>query len=618
MDITRRSDDATQQQEHRLARRTLLRLAAAGAGAVSLTTLLAACGGTASTATTAPATVPAAGASVAPTTRASSAPAAASSAPAASSSAAPSTAASAAPSVAAGGATGGQVSIYWTKPSTIHPLFSTAGVEQGVERQIFGALMRMNDKLSPVPDLAEKVETSADAKVWTFTLKKGLTFSDGKPLTAKDVVFTFERAIDKRSGSYWSSRLSIIEGAADYAVQKADSIKGLETPDEYTIKMTLTAADAVWTQTISDFAGLCILPSHILKDTPPDQMAKSGFAFAPTPSAGAFVYSDWKADQYLEIKRNDSYMGGAKAKLDKIFCKVLTQQDVGIAQLENGEIDLMVVPVTEADRLRKNANLTVTSTPAPSVSFLALNLDRPFFKDKRVRQAMMYALDREAMAKEILKGEATVVNSTIIGPEWMGTPEGLVGYGYDVNKAKQLLKEANWDASQKVALMYTPGDKINDALVPIMQQLFKDAGIALELFTVDTPEYNRRAVVGATAQAAGDFDITLVGGGVFRQDPNVSAKYFETVSFTPAGANYGHYSNPQVDDLFKQGRAITDTAQRKQIYTRLAKILNDEVPWIYLWSPNSIHAYNKRLVGFKPPSYATHLVWNAEEWSVTK
>ena len=618
MGTTQRPEDDTQQEEHRLARRTLLRLAATGAGATALTGLLAACGAAETPATSAPAatTAPAA-ATTAATTAATKGPAASGAATSAPTVAA-STAASAAPSAAAGGATGGQVSIYWTKPSTIHPLFSTAGVEQGVERQIFGALMRMNDKLTPVPDLAEKVEASADAKVWTFTLKKGLTFSDGKPLTAKDVVFTFERAIDKRSGSYWSSRLSIIDGAADYAVQKADTIKGLETPDEYTIKITLTAADAVWTQTISDFAGLCILPSHILKDTPPDQMAKSAFAFAPTPAAGAFFYSDWKADQYLEIKRNEGYGAGPKAKLDKIFCKVLTQQDVGIAQLEKGEIDLMVVPVTEADRLRKNANLTVTSTPAPSVSFLALNIDRPFFKDKRIRQAMLYALDREAMAKEILKGEATVVNSTIIGPDWMGTPEGLVTYGYDVNKAKQLLKEANWDASQKVALMYTPGDKINDALVPIMQQLFKDAGIALDLLTVDTPEYNRRAVVGATAQAAGDFDIALVGGGVFRQDPNVSAKYFETVSFTPAGANYGHYSNPQVDELFKQGRAITDTAQRKQIYTKLAKILNDEVPWIYLWSPNSIHAYNKRLVGFKPPSYATHLVWNAEDWSVTK
>src|SRR5207342_3016838 len=128
-------------------------------------------------------------------------------------SAAASAGASAAPaSAAAGGATGGQVTIFWTKPVTINPLFSTAGIEQGVERQIFGALMRMTDKLTPVPDLVEKVEGSADAKTWTFTLKKGLKFSDGQPLTAKDVVFTFERAIDKRTGSYWSSRLQALDG----------------------------------------------------------------------------------------------------------------------------------------------------------------------------------------------------------------------------------------------------------------------------------------------------------------------------------------------------------------------------------------------------------------------
>jgi len=605
-------------------------LTAAGAGAAAA--ILAACGGetpaapaatvgsTKVTGSTAPPAV-----SAAPATMASSAATTAATAAAAGGTA-PTTAApmaaaasvASAPVASAGGAAGGQISVYWTKPSTIHPLFSTAGIEQGVERQLFGALMRMNDKLEPVPDLAEKVDSTPDAKVWTFTLKQGLKFSDGMPLTAKDVVFTFERAIDKRSGSYWRSRLLALDGAAEFGDQKADKIKGLETPDDRTIKMTLATADAVWTQTISDFAGLCILPSHILKDTAPDQMAKAPFAFAPTPTGGAFAFDEWKADQYLAIKRNDSYAGGAKPKLDKIFLKVLTQQDVGIAQLEKGELDLMLIPITEAARLRKNPNLTVTSTPAPSVSFLACNLDRPFLKDKRVRQAMLYAIDRESIVKEILIGEATVVNSTIIGPEWMGTPPGLNEYKYSPDKARQLLKEANWSAGQKIALMYTPGDKINDALVPVLQQQMKDAGIALDLFQIDTPGYNTRAVTGATIQMAGDFDLALVGGGVFRQDPNVSAKYFETVSFTPAGANYGHYTNTKVDDLFKQGRAVVDKAMRKTIYNQIAQILNDEVPWIYLWSPNSIHAYNKRLVGFKPPSYPTHIVWNAEEWSVTK
>ncbi|MDQ6601751.1 MAG: ABC transporter substrate-binding protein [Chloroflexota bacterium] len=593
----------------------------AAASATAAGALLAACGGsTTPTATTAPKpqiqppiTPQASSATVAPT--ASAAAAAASVAAPATSAAAP--VASAAPA-ASTGATGGQVSMYWVKPVTIHPLFSSSGVEQGVERQMFGALVRMTDKLEPIPDLAEKIDVSPDAKVYTFTLKKGLTFSDGHPLTSKDVVFTYERAVDKRSGSYWRARLLALDGAADFGDQKAPTIKGLEAPDDYTVKMTLTTPDSTWLITIGDFAGLSILPKHILESTPPDQMQKAPFSFAPTPSAGAFTFSDWKQDQYLEIKRNETYTGGPKAKLDKIFCKALTQEDVGIAQLEKGEIDLMTVSVTEADRLRKNPNLTVVSVPSPSVSFLAYNLDKPYLKDKRVRQALAYAIDREGIVKEILKGEATLVNSTIIGPDWMGIPEGLNAYKYDPNKAKQLLKEANWNGAQKLALPYVPGNKINDALIPILQQQFKDVGITLDLQSVDNSEINRRIFGIATAAQAGDFDVDLVGGGVFRTDPNVSAKYFETIAFTPAGANYGHYSNTKVDDLFKQGRATTDKAQRKKIYTDLALILNDEMPWVYLWSPNSVHVYTKRLQGFKPPSYATHQVWNAEEWSVTK
>ncbi len=139
----------------------------------------------------------------------------------------------------------------------------------------------------------------------------------------------------------------------------------------------------------------------------------------------------------------------------------------------------------------------------------------------------------------------------------------------------------------------------------------KEVGINLELRVLESAEYLRK-------RNASDFDIAFVGGGIFRQDPNVSGKYFETVNWVPTGANYSHYSNPKVNELFEAGRATTDLAQRKQIYTELATILNDEAPWIYLWSPSSIFAHSKRLVGFKPPSYATHNMWNAEEWTVTK
>ena len=622
-----------------LSRRGFLTGVAAAAGSA----ILAACGGstspTATTAATVAATKPAAAASpaasaaaspaaAAPTTAAASAAvptAAAASAPAAAGTAAPAasggtTVVNAPTAAASTGATGGQVSVKWTKPATIHPLFSTAGIEQGAERQMFGALVRINDKLEPLPDLAEKIEISGDAKSYIFTLKKGLTFSDGKPLTSADVAFTIERAVDKRTGSYWRGRLLALDGAADFGDQKATTIKGLETPDANTIKMTLTNPDSTWLITLGDFNGLSILPKHILESIAPDQMAKSPFAFAPTPSGGAFTFADWKADQYLQVKRNETYAGGPKAKLDSIFFKVITQDDVGLAQLESGEMDVFAaVPVQELDRLRKNPNLNVVSVPSPSVTFLAFNFGRDTpFKDKRVRQAMMYAIDRAGIVKSVLNGEGTAVNSTIIGPDWMGIPEGLNQYAFDPNKAKQLLKDANFNSSAKFSLIYIPGTKVTDTWLPIAQQQLKDVGINVDLTQLDPTEYTKRLVTGATPTTTGDFDIAEVDGGVFRADPNVSAKYFATVSFVPAGGNYGHYSNPQVDDLFKQGVATPDKAKRKAIYTNLAKVLNEECPWVFLWSPNSIHAYNKRLQGFKPSSYANTFMWNAEEWSVTK
>jgi peptide/nickel transport system substrate-binding protein len=582
----------------------------AAASAATASALLAACGGgtTAPTATAKPSAVTSAPtvASSAPTT-ATAAPATAASAASPVSGAAPT--ASASP--AASGATGGQMSMLYPKPVTFQPLFTSNGADQGTEQLLFGALVKVNDKLESVPDIAETIDVSPDVTTYTFHMKK-LMWTDGQPLTAKDVAFTIERAVDKRTGSYWRGRLLQIVGASEYGDQKADTISGLETPDDYTVKMTLKTPDSTWLSTIGDFAGMGIIPQHILKDVPPDQLQKHPFSLNPTVTAGIFKFGKYATDQFVELQRNDAYTGGPKPKLDTIFLKVLSP-DVAIAQLEKGELDLMgPVPVQELDRLKKNPTLTVISVPSPSTTKLVPNLTRPYFQDKRVRQALTYALDRENIVKQLLGGEARVINTTIIGPDWMGTIPGLNDYAYNPDKAKQLLKDANWDASRKFGITYTSGDRQTDAYIAIVQQQFKDVGVSVDLQPVDAVEYSRRTVTDS------DFDMAIVAGGVYAQDPNVSDKYFDSANFTPAGGNYAHYSNPKVDDLFKQGRTTGDQAQRRQIYTQVAQILNDDAPWVLLWSPNSIFAYNKRLQGFKPPTYATHQVWNAEEWSIAK
>jgi peptide/nickel transport system substrate-binding protein len=511
--------------------------------------------------------------------------------------------------VAAQDAAGGQVSVHWKVPVSLNPLYSSSGSEQQVERAMFGALVKMSADLIPTPDLSEKIEGSDDGSVYTFTLREGLTFNDGTPLTSADVVFTLERAINPLTGSIWKGRLSGVAGAADYDGASGE-VEGLKAIDDRTVEVTLAKPDSAFLVNLCSFSGLGILPKHILGDVAPEALKENPFSLEPKVTAGGFSFVQYATDQFLEMQKNSSYPGDVG--LDRILLPIVTPE-VALGQLETGEIDVMTLPVAEMERAQGLEGVTVVTVPSPSMDFLAVNLEREYLQNPKVRQAMMHAIDREGIVASVLQGEGTVVNSSIFGPEWMGTPEGLNPYPFDVDMAKQLLTDSGFDTSQSLSIMHVPGDSPEkDSAVAIMQQQLNDVGFKIEILQVDTAELIRRYVDET------DFDLFYNAGGVFRADPSISGTYFHTANFTPGGGNGSHYSNPRVDELFDQGKAQTDPEERKATYTELAKILNEEVPWIFLWSPNSIYGSLTRLQGFEPPSYTDNKLWNAEAWSVTE
>ncbi|MCC6943528.1 MAG: hypothetical protein IT335_03065, partial [Thermomicrobiales bacterium] len=159
-------------------------------------------------------------------------------------------------------ACGGDVNLLIRAPVTYNPLFATAGNDEQVIRAIFGTLVTMDDRLNPTPDLAETIDISEDGATFTFTLREGLTFNDGTPLTSRDAAFTFERALNPQTGSVWMGRLSGIAGAAAYADGSADSISGIETPDDRTLVVTLAEPNATFLLTLGNFTGFGILPEH--------------------------------------------------------------------------------------------------------------------------------------------------------------------------------------------------------------------------------------------------------------------------------------------------------------------------------------------------------------------
>lgn len=505
------------------------------------------------------------------------------------------------------GATGTQASVLWRQPVTLNPLYSTSGNEQQVSRLMFGALVKMSADLEPVPDITESIDISEDGLTYTFVLKEGLTFSDGTPLTSADALFTLERAINPAVGSRWLGRLQGIAGAPDY--DGSGTVEGLSAPDERTVVITLSAPEAGFLVNLGGFSGLGILPQHVLGDIPPEQLEENEFSLNPTPSAGPFNFVQFQTEQFLEMQRNPDFP--EEVPLDRIFMRILTAE-VGLAQLETGEIDLAAVPVAELERVSGLEGVTVVTVPSPSMDFLAVNMEREYLQSKELRQAMMHAIDREGIVNAVLQGEGTVVNSSIFGPEWMGVPEGLNPYPYDPELAQSLIEQSGFDTGQLLQIMHLPGTPEKDAAVAIMQEQLSQVGLNVEILQVDVAELNRRYIDEV------DFDLFYNAGGVFRADPSISAAYFETRNFTPAGGNGSHYSNPRVDELFAEGQQSTDPEVRRPIYTEIAQILNDEVPWIFLWSPNSIYGFRNTLQGFEAPSYIDNKLWNAETWSETE
>ncbi len=525
-------------------------------------------------------------------------------APAAPAAEAPAAAAAPAAAPATGTA---DVRVLWSKPTIISPLFSSNGFEQQVNRLVLGSVYKLSANLEPVPDLADSWEVNEDSTAFTFHLREGLKWSDGEPLTADDIVFTIERSADARTGSLLKGRMANIVGAAEFADQTAETIAGLEKIDDLTLRINLLKPDAAFLTAWGMFSGFCVLPKHVLVEVAPEAMKENAFSMAPTVGAGAFTFVRYETDQYAELVANPNYWG-EKPAVDRIFMTIATP-DVAVAQLERGELDLMAMPVDEADRLKDATNISIVSVRSPSISQIAINNEREYFKDNRVRQAMMYAIDRQGIVDSIMFGQAEVVNTTVIGPDWVGTPE-VNAYPYDPEKAKALLAEAGWDPNQEIDMIYVAGAKEQDAYGPVIQQQLTEAGIKTNLVLVEGAELRRRYIDET------DYDLFLFGGGQYRAEPSLTANYYHSRNLTPAGGNGTHYVNPELDELLDAGVAVTDKEQRKAIYDQIAKLVNEDVPTVFLWSPNSIYGLSKRLQGFEPPSYVASLLWNAEAWSV--
>ncbi len=488
------------------------------------------------------------------------------------------------------------------------PFRASGGAETQVFDLIFSRLIRFDADYNLIPDLAERFEINDDASEFTFYLRQNVTWHDGEPFTARDVIFTYRLAMEEGVGASQYNKLSQIQGAAAYRAGEADDVTGLEMIDDYTVKITLEQPNIAFLIGAAHNNSLVwILPEHILGDADPTALDQHEFAQNPTVGTGPFTFVEYVPDQYVQTQANLDYFLGAP-KLAEVYV-VLAAPATQLASLESGQLHVMqAVSAADAERLANSDTVEIVPTPGVGIFQTAIMNER--FPDKRVRQAFMYGVDRQALMDVVLQGQGTIVNGAIIGPEW-ALFDDLNTYDYDPDMARQLLEEAGWDESTQVELIWPQGYQAIELSAPVFQQQMSEIGMNITLSPMDEAAFEKRVLEDI------DFDLAWFGGGAYGLDPDVSSSYYACANWTPNGGNTTHYCNEELDELYAQGRATSDVEERTEIYHQAARILNEDVPTIFWWSENMIWGISSRVEGVIPGAN-TDIHWNIHEWSLAE
>lgn len=374
---------------------------------------------------------------------------------------------------------GGEINTaYLSEPQGFIRFWATTTTSSEMIEMVFSTLYRFDEKQNIVPDLAVGQPQFSDNKLeMTVKIRNDAKFTDGKPVTADDVVFTYNIPINPE-----------YKGPRKAPFTKVTKV---EKVDDTTIKFTFSEPNAGYI----DMMIYNILPQHLLKDVAIKDMEKSTFFKQPVGS-GAYKLEEWKQGQYLRFVRNENYYGG-KPAIEKVTAKIVPDANAMMAQLQTGEINVIAVP---ADNLQAIEQFAKTSGKIKlqkgigtgQYQFVAWNLTNPLFQDKKVRQALTMAIDRQGIVDNVAEGQGKLVNSQT-SPSYWNYTDNVPKFPYDVEKAKKLLAEAGWKDSDgdgildkngqkfEFEMQTIQGNKVREKAVTVIQQQLKKLALAYSL-----------------------------------------------------------------------------------------------------------------------------------------
>lgn len=487
--------------------------------------------------------------------------------------------------VAEGPQKGGDLIIGSTgAPTIFNPLYSTDTSSSDIEGFIYDGLVSSDTEFNPTLSMAEDIQSSDDGLTYTAKLKKGIKWHDGEEFTADDVVFTFS-----------------IPKNPDYAGERGSAFEALDKVtkiDDYTVEFKLSKKDASFYPVSLSYY---ILPEHILKDVPVAKLGEHEFNTKSPIGTGPFKFVEWKDGEYVKVEAFDDYFKG-RPNLDTLTYKIVPDMDAMIAQIQAGDIHFAAgVPGTDIETVKSFPGVKVESGLGLSYTYLGYNQKNELFKDKKVRQAITHAIDREAIVSSVMNGDGKVAHVPESPLSWAYNDD-VPKFEFDVEKAKSLLAEAGWKDSDGDGILdkdgkkfsftvkTNQGNKVREDIVVVLQEQLKEVGIEAKPEIVEWS-----AFIEQISAPNWNYD-ALVLGWALSTFPD-QYDIFHT-SQQAEGLNFVWYSNPEADKLMEEAKQIMDQDEYKAAYADIYKLIAEDQPYSFLYYPNVHRVMPANLEGY--------------------
>jgi peptide/nickel transport system substrate-binding protein len=457
-----------------------------------------------------------------------------------------------------------------SSPANLDPRIGTDGQSEHIDELLFDGLVARDASFHFTPALAESWEQTNPLTL-TFHLRPGVRFHDGRLLTSRDVQWTID---SMRTGKVISPK------TASYA-----SVDSIEAPDPRTVVFHLKHADNFLLTNLSTGA-MGIVPEG------------SGREFWRHPvGTGPFRFVSQQIDQDVVVERNPLSWSVAP-KIERVRFRVVPDAITESLELEKGSADVAInsLPMDSLPVLGANPNLAVEDAPGTQVQYLNFNLRDPLLKDARVRQAIACAIDRSLIIQTLQQGHARTAESLLPTSHWAFNGD-VARYLFDPRRAEHLLDEAGQargrDGVRFHLTMKTSTDPDTRLLAAVLQQQLASVGIALDLRSYEYATFYSDVTRGAFQM----YSLKWIGGN---EQPDIFTYVFATASFSPKGANRGHYSNPHLDALLADAAESADAARRRTDYAEAQQILARDLPAIDLWYRDTVVVHSRRLTHVVP------------------